>query len=568
MTKRYALLGPPNVGKSALFYALTGHYVKTANYPGTTLEIHKGVMRSGTETVEIVDLPGVFNPENPVDEDEKLALKEAIEGNYDGVIVVTAPHALDQGLKLAEIVSRHKPVLVVFNMSDLWRPPYTAEELSRRLSVPVVYTVATKGVGIPELKGLLARGFPRSEVRPVELSVPPHVLAKSVAFSRPALAALFLFGIGLVTTLLLMALIEGVTPWGGQLPVSLASLLDSLDAYVSDTVTNSVGGLLGRFVVEALWGSVLTLLSISMYVLIAFMLITFYEDSGLIALLSRAVERQLARIGVPPRGVVCLFVSASCNVPGVATARVMWGRESRVVTALLAPFIPCVARLAIFTAVATAALTKVPYLIPLAVFLPYVVAFLFTVVASFIYRRILRVKGGALGFVPPAPLMWPSLSVYTRKVATNFAEFMSKAGLLIALAVIALWPLQAFGPEGLVEDVSQSYLGIAGRAIQPVFEPIGLPWQVVVPLIGGWIFKEVVLGLLEATGGMHVVADLPVPSIMAFLVFTAFYSACVATLSALYKVVGWRLTALSVAVNLALAYVASLATYAVFSFLP
>ncbi|MCU7787001.1 ferrous iron transporter B [Pyrobaculum sp. 3827-6] len=566
--KRYAIVGPPNVGKSALFYALTGYYVKTANYPGTTLEIHKGVIRSGSEIVEIVDLPGVFNPDNPVDEDEKLALKEAVEGDYDGVVVVVAPHALNQGLRIAEIVSRHKPVVVVFNMSDIWRPPYTAEELSKKLSVPVVYAVATKREGIREVKELLIRGLPKSELRPTKLDVPPHVFARSAIFSRPALAALFLFGIGVATTLLLMALIEGVTPWGGQLPVSLSSLLDSLDTYVSDIVTNSVGGLLGRFIVEALWDSVLTLLSISVYVLIAFMLVIFYEDSGLIAQLSKAVERQLARIGVPPRGVVCLFISASCNVPGVTTAKVMWGSGSRVVTALLTPFIPCVARLAIFTAVATAALAKIPYLIPLAVFLPYAAAFIFAVTASFIYRKVLNIKGEAMGFVPPAPLMWPNLGIYMRKVAISFKEFISKAGVLIALVVIALWPLQAFGPGGLVDDVSQSYLGIMGMALQPIFEPIGLPWQVVVPLIGGWIFKEVVLGLLEATGGLDIVAGLPVPSIMAFLVFTAFYSACVATLSALYKIVGWRLTALSVVINLVLAYIASLATYAVFSLLP
>jgi len=60
--KRYALLGPPNVGKSTLFYTLTGVYVKTGNYPGTTVEIHRAYLKWDGEKIEIVDLPGIEMP--------------------------------------------------------------------------------------------------------------------------------------------------------------------------------------------------------------------------------------------------------------------------------------------------------------------------------------------------------------------------------------------------------------------------------------------------------------------------------------------------------------------------
>jgi ferrous iron transport protein B len=559
--RRYAIVGPVNVGKSSLFYALTGLYVKTANYPGTTVEIHKAYLRRDGEKIEIVDLPGVLNPENPLDEDEKIAMKEIAEGSYDGVVVVAAPHAVGNALKIAEVAGKYKPVAVVFNMADLWTPPYSEEELSKALGVPVVYVSATKRSGVEKLVKLLVEGLPRGTPRPIKLEPPATAAVKSSVLARPVLALLTLVALGFAAGLFLMAVVEGITPWGAELPVSIVQLLNAVDGAVSSWILENLGGLAGRFVAEALWGTLLTLLTISAYVFVALSLITLYEDSGVIALLSRSLERQLTRLGIPPRGVVCLFVGASCNVPAVATARVLWGRANRVLTALLLPYVPCVARLAIFAAVATAAFAHMPYLIPLAVFLPYVVAFLVVLLASLIYRRVLGLGAAAGGGVPPSPILLPNLRIYALKVAAEFREFFHKVAPPLVAVMLALWPLQAFGPHGVAEDVSHSYLALAGQAMQPLFGPLGMPWELVMPLIGGWIFKEVVLGLLEATGGLQLLPSLPLPAVFAYLVFTAMYSACIATLSSIYKTVGLRLTLLSVAANLLLAYVAAYLTY-------
>lgn len=554
-------MGPVNVGKSSLFYALTGFYVKTANYPGTTVEIHKAFLRRDGEKIEIVDLPGVLNPENPRDEDEKIAMKEIAEGSYDGVVVVAAPHAVGNALKIAEVAGRYKPVAVVFNMADLWTPPHSEEELSKALGVPVVYVSATKRSGVEKLVKLLVEGLPRGTLSPIKLEPPATAAVKSSVLARPVLALLTLVALGFAAAFFLMAVVEGITPWGAELPVSIVQLLDAVDGAVSSWILENLGGLAGRFVAEALWGTLLTLLTISVYVFVALSLITLYEDSGVIALLSRSLERQITRLGVPPRGVVCLFVGASCNVPAVATARVLWGRSNRVLTALLLPYVPCVARLAIFAAVATAAFAHMPYLIPLAVFLPYVVAFLVVLLASLIYRRLLGLGAAAGGGMPPSPILLPNLRIYALKVAAEFREFFHRVAPPLVAVMLALWPLQAFGPHGVAEDASHSYLALAGQAMQPLFGPLGMPWELVMPLIGGWIFKEVVLGLLEATGGLQLLPSLPLPAVFAYLVFTAMYSACIATLSSIYKTVGLRLTLLSVAANLLLAYVAAYLTY-------
>jgi Fe2+ transport system protein B len=133
----------------------------------------------------------------------------------------------------------------------------------------------------------------------------------------------------------------------------------------------------------------------------------------------------------------------------VATARVLWGRSNRVLTALLLPYVPCVARLAIFAAVATAAFAHMPYLIPLAVFLPYVVAFFVVLLASLIYRRVLGLGAAAGGEVPPSPILLPNLRIYALKVAAEFREFFHKVAPPLVAVMLALWPLQAFGPTAL-----------------------------------------------------------------------------------------------------------------------
>ena len=556
---RYAIVGPPNVGKSTLFYALTGVFVKTANYPGTTVEIHRGVSKN--RQFEVVDLPGVLDIERPVDEDERVAIEEVKKGDYDGVIVVAAPHAVEEALRIAKFVSRYRPTVVVFNMADIWRPPLGEEELSKYLSAPVVYVSAARGSGVDKLVKLLSAGVPKSVVADYKLEPPLYASAVGrLAANRP-LAAAAMAALGVVTALLLMALIEGVTPLG-QLPVSLVSLIDEVDGVVRGLIGAYATGVLYSFIADALWESAVVLMTISLYVFVALALVTLYEDSGLIGALSRGVGGMLAAVGVPPRGVVCLLAGASCNVPAVGSAKVLWGYGNRVLTALLVPYMPCVARLAIFTAVAAAALAQWPYLIPLAVLIPYFISFIAALAASFIYRRAAGIERAALARAPPpAPILLPAPKIFIKKVAAGFVEFFKRVAPLLVIFLIALWPLKAFGPGGFVEDVAESYLAAAGRAVEPVFAWAGLPWEITAPLVAGWIFKEVVLGLLEATGGLEAFSALSLSSTMAFLIFVAFYSACVATLASLYRAVGLRLTALSVGVNLSLAFVFSYIVY-------
>ncbi|MDW8063822.1 MAG: ferrous iron transporter B [Candidatus Caldarchaeum sp.] len=562
---RYAITGPPNVGKSSLFVALTGIHVKTANIPGTTIEIHRGKVGHGLTDVEVTDLPGIMRPEAPLDDDEKTAVDEITKGSYDGVVVVAAPHAWNEALRLAKFAARYRPVLLVFNMVDMWKPPYSEPELSEKVSTPVLYTSAVKGFGIKKLAETLSRGVQFSTPKDFEMEVPRSTVSLSKLFLNPVLALALVSLIAFASVLLLVSLVEGITPWG-KLPFSVIPSLEAIETSVAESIYSSTEDqVFASFLADGIWGSVMTLASISVYVFVALVLVVLYEESGLVAFFSRGIEKVLLKVGVPPRGAVCLLMGVSCNVPALAGARILWGRGNRIITALLVPFMPCAARLAIFASVATAALAMHPHLVPLMIFLPYVVSLIAVIPVSLLYRKAFRTEPTPAGYIPNAPLMLPKFRIYVLKLFIEFKEFLKKVGPALLLFLILLWPFKAFGFGGFTDDISQSFIAQTGKLLDPLFAPMELPWQVSASLLSGWIFKETVLGVLDSTGGLTIMSSLSIPSIAAYLVFVAFYSACIATLLYVRKIVGLRATVFSMAVNLSTAYLTASATYHILS---
>ena len=558
-TVKYVLVGPPNTGKSTLFYALTGIYVRTANYPGTTVEVRRGRFRVGDVIVEVADTPGVLNPDSPRDLDERVALEEALKGDYDGAVVVAAPHALREAVRLAEIVSKSKPVIFAYNMSDLAPLPLPPEELSAKLGAPVVCTVAVRGRGVAELKKLMAGGGGGRHVRAVDVPLPTPGAGIAAVLSRPLVAAPLLAAVGILTLLALLALVEGVTPLG-DFPYAVVPLFESASEAVAEYIKGAVASPpLASFLADGVWSAVSTIAVLSVYIATALVLVVFYEETGLIGLLTRRLEGRLARTGVPPRGVVCLLVGASCNVPAVNAAGVLWGAGSRFLTALLVPYVPCAARLAIFVAVAAAALRGAPHLVPLAIFLPYAAALAVIPLASHLYRRLFKTPPLICGEVPPAPLMLPSPRIFALKLAVYLRDSLRKVAPLLAAFVLVLWPLESLGPGGIVESISESYLAWAGRALEAFFAPMGWTWNIAASVIGGWVFKEVVLGLMEATGALETLTVLPISSTLALLVFMAFYSSCIATLTSVRRIAGLKLALAASALQFAIAYAAALA---------
>ncbi len=150
------LFGQPNVGKSALFNALTTSHAVVSNYPGTTVGVMRGQCRldDGREVV-VHDTPGAYSL-MPVTDEERIARDALFTAHPAAVLHVVDAKNLDRTLSTTlELSDAGLPVILVLNMideSDELGILIDADELSRRLGIPVVPTVAVGGRGIRELR--------------------------------------------------------------------------------------------------------------------------------------------------------------------------------------------------------------------------------------------------------------------------------------------------------------------------------------------------------------------------------------------------------------------------------
>ena len=162
---RVALVGNPNTGKTTLFNRLTGSRQKIGNYPGVTVEKKSGLWVCGGRTFTLIDLPGTYSlaASSP---DERVTL-DFLAGHLDGeakpdavVCVVDASNVVRNLFLASQVADLGLPMVIALNMADAADRAgisIDAALLSRRLGIPVVRTVATKGEGIDALGHAVAQ---------------------------------------------------------------------------------------------------------------------------------------------------------------------------------------------------------------------------------------------------------------------------------------------------------------------------------------------------------------------------------------------------------------------------
>lgn len=166
-TKLVAIVGNPNAGKTTLFNSLTGSFQKVGNYPGVTVERVSGYLKFGDETVEVIDVPGLYSL-TPVSEDERVAA-EVINGTAPGVaepdllVCVIDSGNLERNLYLyTQVAEVGRPMIVALTMVDRVQRDGKVIDISRLsnlLGCEVVPVVGHKDSRLTALKEAIERNL-------------------------------------------------------------------------------------------------------------------------------------------------------------------------------------------------------------------------------------------------------------------------------------------------------------------------------------------------------------------------------------------------------------------------
>ena len=607
-----ALVGTPNSGKTSLFNALTGSRQKVANYPGVTVERKEGsfVTPLGRQ-VSMVDLPGTYSlrgrsPDEEITRDIVLG-RTASEALPDLVLCVADSTNLRLTIRLVlELKRAGRPLMLVLNMFDIaTRRGVTVDvaRLSEALGIPVVTSIAVRKGGTTDLlrrideliesqapvasqQNLwqpLAVAEPRATQREAD-----RIIAATIGLpTKPdtwttRIDAVVLHPVaGLaILALILFVMFQAVFAWAQPLMELLSSAFTELGRLVHDTLP---GGLLQSFLQKGAISGVGSVIVFLPQIIIIFLFILLLEDFGYMARAAFLMDRIMGGAGLHGRAFIPLLSSFACAIPGIMATRVIDNRRDRLTTILIAPLMTCSARIPVYTLIISAFIPDQQVwgwvnLRGLVMFGLYTAGIASALGVSFLIKFLMWRDYAPAPFMLELPdYKLPRARSIAIGIYTRAKMFLQRAGTTIFSMMVLIWALASFplAPAGAQSPaINYSFAAMMGKALEPLFAPLGFNWQIVVALIPGMAAREVAvaaLGTVYAIEGGKEAADQigqvlatkwSLATALSLLVWYIFAPQCASTLAVIRRETGsWKWMAITFAYMFALAYIASFSTY-------
>ena len=610
-SKRMALVGNPNSGKTALFNALTGSRQKVANYAGVTVERKEGVVTAPSgRVIQVLDLPGTYSlrarsPDEAVTRDAVLGRLTG-EAPPDVIVCVADATNLRLVLRLAlELKQVGRPFVLALNMYDIAQRQglrIDLEGLSQAVGAPIVTTVATRKRGIEDLV---------VQAESLALTVPPtestwreptateirqaHAEAQRImkAHVRPAerpdtwtgrIDDVLLHPVGglLILSTILFVMFQAVFAWASPAMDAIEAGFGWLGGMVASVTPD---GLLRSLIVDGLIAGVGSVLVFLPQILIVFFFILLLEDSGYMARAAFLMDRLMGAAGLHGRAFIPLLSSHACAIPGVMAARVIDQKHDRLTTILIAPLMTCSARIPVYTLIIGAFIPDrtvwgVINLQGLVMFGLYASGIASGLIVAFVIRNVFWRTASEPFMMELPTYRLPDAGNLLRNLMQRAGVFISRAGRIILPLMVLVWVLSTFpyAPVGATGPaIDYSFAGMIGHAIEPFLAPIGFNWQMSIALVPGMAAREVAVAALgtvyavgdvEGAGGATLSAILAsqwsLASGLAVLAWYVFAPQCLPTLGVVKRETnGWLWPTVMFAYMFALAYLAAFITYRV-----
>jgi len=619
-TLKVALIGNPNSGKTSLFNKLTGLHQKVGNFPGITVEKKAGQFSLAERKVEIVDLPGTYSLQ-PRSMDEEVAANAILNPeNADHpnlvLIIVDASH-LKTSLYLAlQVLERKIPAILVLNMADQLQRLTSRLDLSilsETLNVPVVKTNAREGKGLNELKETIANHTMQPSTVEWDTKLEKHRIIKTILEKAnghgevtaheitkkldDVLTHRFLGPIIFITLLGLM--FQSIYSWSAYPMALIETLFGNAGVFFTDVLPDSF---LTRLFVEGIWAGLGGVVIFIPQIAFLFLFVALLEETGYMARVSFIADGWLRKFGLQGRSIVPLIGGVACAVPAILAARTISNQKERLLTIMVTPFMACAARLPVY-ALLIALVIPVGFQ-GLALLFMYLLGIVTALGAAMVLNKTIKSTEEGHFIMELPDYRVPKLSNVLLEITRKVTQFVTSAGKIIVLVSILLWLGASYGPpekfaaieakyaevgtenaeqEKNAELLENSYIGILGRSISPVIEPLGYDWKIGIALITSFAAREVFVGTMATIYSVGS-TDEDVSSIrekmqtekdpktgkplyglpfgLSLLVFYAFAMQCMSTLAVVKTETGtWKWPLIQLVMMTGLAYVSSLAVY-------
>ena len=594
---RIALTGNPNSGKTTLYNSLTGKNERVGNWAGVTVDKRESTIKKSfgvEEELIVVDLPGAYSM-SPFTSEESVTSTYVKNENLDVIINIVDATNLSRSLFFTtQLLELGIPVVVALNKCDDVKKKGTMIDvttLSKKLGCPVIRTVATKSSdeGVAEvvktavsLKGATQKApYVQEHVNlqskaEVELSdrnrfVFVNHIVKEVEVRRvftkdknvqdkiDAVITNPIVGILIFAAVMFLVFDISQSTFGPFVADVLAGWIESFQGWVAGLVKGA-SPFLQSLLVDGIIGGVGAVVGFLPLVMVMYFLIALLEDCGYMARATVVLDPIFKRVGLSGKSVIPMVIGTGCAIPGVMACRTIHNEKERRATAMLAPFMPCGAKLPVIALFAGVFFADASWVGTLMYFVGIFLIFVGALLVSKITGKKLR-KSFFIMELPEYKI--PSLKRAFYSMCSRGKSYIIKAGTVILVCNTVVQIMQSFTWKlQLVAEgaESTSILATIASPISIVLVPVcGIAaWQLAAAAITGFIAKENVVGTLAVcyaitnfidmdelalVGGANEVAmamGLTKVAALAYLMFNLFTPPCFAALGAMNSEIGNR----------------------------
>ncbi len=307
-------------------------------------------------------------------------------------------------------------------------------------------------------------------------------------------------------------------------------------------------GDLSSFLVDGVIGGVGGVVVFLPQICILFFILTLLEDTGYLSRAAFVMDKWMRKVGLPGKAFVPMLSAHACAIPAIMSTRVIENRRDRLATILVIPLMTCSARLPVYAMIVALLFAGDPVSGGLVFFGAYALGAVMAFVMAFIFKRTI-LPGESQPMVLEMPsYKLPSLKVATLTMIDRGMAFLKNAGTVILLISIILWAAATYpklpadrvadyAPASVVTqfetldgelsaaeaarngtkaetiegeiaalvgpyEAEHSIAGRIGKAVEPVFRPLGFDWKINVGVISSFAAREVIVSSLAIVYGI------------------------------------------------------------------